>query len=160
MACVYLHKTSDGTIFYVGIGNSIKRAYIKHGRNKFWNNVVKKYKDYTIEILCDKISREEASSLETHLINLYGRRILGTGTLVNLSDGDIGSIGYKHSKEARIKISRNNAKTKSKRVIDTSTNTIYSCLKDCCLKLNLSYSGTRAKLNGQNPNNTNLKYIQ
>lgn len=63
------------------------------------------------------------------------------------------------SKETRDKISKNNAKTKSKKVIDTFTNKIYLSLIDACKNLQLNYNTTKAKLRGQNPNNTNLKYI-
>ena len=159
MACVYLHKTTDNKIFYIGIGNSKRRAYTKTDRNPFWHKVVNKY-GYKVEILFDDLTRKEASEIETYLIYYYGRRSLKTGNLVNFTDGDTKGVGYKHTKEALIKISRNNAKTKSKKVIDNSTGIVYDSLIDYCRKFNISYSGTKAKLNGQNKNNTNLKYLQ
>ena len=158
MACVYLHKTPNGKVFYVGIGNSKRRAYAKTDRNRLWKNVVNKY-GYEVEIIYENISREEAQRIETYLIYFYGRRILGTGNSVNFTDGETNGKGYKHTNEALEKISKNNAKTKSKKVIDTSTGKIYNCLKDYAREHNIKYGGIRAKLNGQNPNNTTLKYI-
>jgi len=63
------------------------------------------------------------------------------------------------SAQTRLNMSKNNAKTKSKKVINTETNIIYSSLVDACKDLGLKYTTTRAKLSGQNQNNTNLKYI-
>lgn len=158
MACVYIHKTLEGGVFYVGIGNSLKRAYAKTDRNIFWQRFTSRHL-YVVEILFNNISREEASQIETYLIYYYGRRSLGTGDLVNFTDGDTYGKGYKHSIEALKKISKNNAKTKSKKVVDLSTGIIYNCLKDYAKEKNIKYGGIRAKLNGQNPNNTTLKYI-
>ena len=40
MAIVYRHRRLDNNqIFYIGIGNKEKRAYIKTKRSKFWNKI-------------------------------------------------------------------------------------------------------------------------
>ena len=46
--------------------------------------------------------------MEFGLVNDYGRVDLGTGILVNLTDGGKGSINFKHKKETIFKISGKN----------------------------------------------------
>ena len=64
---VYRHRRLDTfEIFYIGIG-SIKRAYLKHGRNKHWNNIVNKT-NYQVEIIAENLDWETACELEILLI--------------------------------------------------------------------------------------------
>lgn len=99
---VYRHRKPNGEVFYVGIGNE-RRPTSKWDRNQWWNNVVNKYV-YEVEILATGLSWEDACELEELLIEEYGRKDLGTGTLVNLTNGGEGVKGLAHSKEARQKI--------------------------------------------------------
>ena len=90
--CVYIHrKPGGGDVFYVGIGTP-KRPYDFKRRNKFWKYVVNKH-GYEIEVLHRGLSWESARDIEIQLIEEYGRRDLGKGTLVNLTDGGEGSHG-------------------------------------------------------------------
>lgn len=101
---VYFHiKLNEGEIFYVGKGRN-NRAYTKVGRSVFWHNIVKKY-DYDILIIDDNLTEEEAFELEKKYIESIGRRDLGMGTLVNLSDGGEGPTGYRHTEEIKNKLS-------------------------------------------------------
>lgn len=105
MACVYIHRRKDNKeVFYIGISKrkDLKRAYSKYSRNSFWKNIVNKY-DYTVEIFKFNISFSCATTLEKILIFKYGRRDLGLGTLVNLTDG--GEIPINLSKESKAKMS-------------------------------------------------------
>jgi len=105
MAIVYKHTTLDtNEIFYIGVGSSISRAYQKAKRNRYWNNVVNKH-GYKVDILYTDICYELALQKEKELVLLYGRRNIKTGCLVNLTDGGLGSLGYKPTKEALEKIS-------------------------------------------------------
>ena len=52
MYYVYLHKKPNGEVFYVGKGTKL-RAWSKHGRNEHWNNIVKKYGEFAVEIVKD-----------------------------------------------------------------------------------------------------------
>ena len=103
MAYVYKHIRLDtNEVFYVGIGSGItyKRAYKVNGRTQFWQNITKKT-NYQVCIVKDGITWEEACFLEKELIKLYGRRNLETGSLVNLTDGGEGMVGYKMTEEQK-----------------------------------------------------------
>ena len=107
MAYVYRHIRLDkNEPFYIGIGsdNKFKRAYSLK-RNKFWHSIVNKT-EYEIEILMDELSWEDANQKEKEFISLYGRKDLGTGTLVNLTDGGNGNIGAVRDKKFRQKVSK------------------------------------------------------
>jgi hypothetical protein len=92
MAVVYQHRRLDNnTVFYVGIGKSISRAYSKSGRTNYWRNIVNKV-GYSVTVLIGEISMEEAWRLEMELISYYGRFHLGEGLLVNMTEG--GELGY------------------------------------------------------------------
>lgn len=90
MAYVYRHIRLDkNEPFYIGIGkgSTYERAYEKSKtkRSKFWSYISKK--GYEVEILMDNLTWEQACEKEKEFILLYGRKDLGTGTLVNLTIG-------------------------------------------------------------------------
>jgi biotin operon repressor len=102
LAVLYRHIRLDKNVpFYVGIGDSEKRAYNKINRTKIWKNIAKK--GYEVEILFEDLTWEQAIEKEKEFIALYGRRDLGLGPLVNLTDGGEGTIGYRHSDEVKEK---------------------------------------------------------
>jgi hypothetical protein len=104
MACVYRHIRKDLDIpFYIGIGNSTKRAYSKANRNIYWNNIINKT-DYEVEILLDEIEYEYAKEKEIEFISLYKRKIDG-GILCNITLGGDGCLGLVHTDEAKLKMS-------------------------------------------------------
>lgn len=173
---VYQHIRLDSNeIFYIGIG-CIKRAYSKHGRNKYWKNTVKKTK-YFVKILTDNISWENAQEAEIALINIYGRKDLNKGNLVNMTDGGEGILnrictidtrrkissinaGNKnsiknHTEESKIKISKKN----SKKIIDTKTNIVYENRKIVSEIFNINYNTLAGYLNGNLKNKTTLKWL-
>jgi len=99
MAIVYQHRRLDtNEIFYIGIELDTnkrkaigKRAFVKYHRSKYWDNIVNKT-DYSIEILFNDLTNEESKEIEKYLIKFYGRRDLGLGSLVNLTDGGDGCV--------------------------------------------------------------------
>lgn len=104
---VYLHKRkSDGLIFYVGKGSGY-RAWVKLGRNPYWNNVVNKH-GLEVEILFDNLSEEESHQVEIDTI--LELKYFGY-VLTNISDGGEGYSGYKWSDNIRLKLSDNNIYT-------------------------------------------------
>jgi hypothetical protein len=95
MAYVYRHIRIDkNEPFYIGIGkdNTYKRAFqsSKTKRSDFWHNIASK--GYEVEILMDNLTWEQACEKEKEFISIYGRRDLGQGTLVNLTNGGDGVI--------------------------------------------------------------------
>lgn len=98
---LYVHRNDVKGIFYVGIG-SLTRAYSTRGRNQYWERIVNKY-GYTVEILEDSLTWDEACEKEIYLISYYGRLNNNTGTLVNMTDGGDGVINL--SEESRKKMS-------------------------------------------------------
>jgi hypothetical protein len=127
MAIVYLHRRNDiqdlfQNVFYVGIGDTQKRAYSKLGRNKHWHNTVKKF-GYAIEITHFDIIWQEACAIEKYLISFYGRRDLKLGSLCNMTDGGDGSLGLFWSIERRdklsalLKVKLNSAECREKRIL-------------------------------------------
>ena len=100
---VYVHKrATDGTIFYVGKGSN-NRSKIKAKRNKLWRNVVNKH-GYIVEHIADNLTEAEALKFESVLIEQLGRRDIGTGPLVNMTDGGEGLSGVVRTSETRNKI--------------------------------------------------------
>ena len=90
MSLVYQHRRKDtGEIFYIGIGETEKRAYDFKGRNNLWHEIAKKT-NIEVEIIKNNISRPEARDIERRLIEQYGRRDKKTGILANKSIGGEG----------------------------------------------------------------------
>jgi len=111
--CVYRHVRLDtNETFYIGIGKK-RRPFDKMGRSKFWQRVVTKT-DYRVDVLFECLTWEECVELEKSLIWLYGRRDLGLGPLVNLTDGGEGSLRTIISTETRLKMSISGKKAERK----------------------------------------------
>lgn len=96
--CTYAHTKPDGTIFYIGKG-SHSRAHSAKGRNFHWNNIVKKYGDFGVDILANWKTEEEAFSHEILLISCF--RDMGY-VLANISEGGLGSKGFRHTEKFKI----------------------------------------------------------
>lgn len=121
--CVYFHIIpSKNEVFYVGIGK-LERAYSKDSRNDWWYNITKKY-DFEVLIVNKEISWEEACQLEMKYISEIGRRDLGLGTLVNLTNGGEGNIEL--SQDVKDKISE---KLKGRKLTVETRNKISEKLK-------------------------------
>lgn len=105
MAYVYRHIRLDtGNPFYIGIGKNVSRVYSTKGRSKFWKRIVDK-SGYEVEILFEHDDYEFIKEKEKEFISLYGRVNTCNGLLCNLTNGGDGSLGYKPTKEALLKIS-------------------------------------------------------
>ena len=111
---IYRHVRLDtDEVFYIGRGtksktfsktieNEYKRAYSKK-RSGFWENITNKT-TYSIDILFESNDIEIIKNKEIEYVKLYGRRDLGLGTLVNLTDGGE-ETNRTYSKERNLKIS-------------------------------------------------------
>jgi hypothetical protein len=99
---VYLHiKADTGEPFYVGKGKGDRHT--KKNRSSFWKNIVNKH-GYDILILEYNLCEQKAFELEVYWIKRIGRRDLGLGPLVNLTDGGEGASGKKLTIEHKNKI--------------------------------------------------------
>ena len=106
MYYIYIHKKqSNNNIFYVGKGKG-KRAWVKKGRNYYWNNVVNKY-GYIVEIIKSNLSEEEAFIQEKFYIDYYK-------PCCNFTKGGEGISGYKFSIESLRKKSKSALGNKNK----------------------------------------------
>jgi hypothetical protein len=160
---VYRHKRNDtNEVFYIGMGND-KRPYNIYGRNKHWNNIVKKH-GYTIEILATDLNKEDACELEMFLIQEYGisnlsnqtgggegqfnpskevRYKIGSAnrgkkmTKEKKKNQSIAQKGKKHTKESKDKISLNHKRSRA--VVDLQTGLFFNSLSDACSSLNVNY---------------------
>jgi len=93
---VYLHKRPiEGTVFYVGKGKN-KRAWITKSRNPHWQHVVDKHGGFEVEIVKDKLTEQEAFTLEAEIVLQYGIENLTNQTL-----GGISTTGMVHTQETR-----------------------------------------------------------
>lgn len=100
------HKATTGEIFYVGKGHG-RRAWEKADRNPFWKRIVSKH-GVVVKVAQDGLQEWAAFELECDLIALHGRRNLGDGSLVNLTDGGDGASGTVVGDETRAKLSATN----------------------------------------------------
>jgi hypothetical protein len=97
----YAYLRKNRTPYYVGKGKG-DRAYRKDRR-------VRPPKDQSrIIFLKQNLTEEEAFKHETYMIAVLGRKDLGTGILINLTDGGDGSSGLIHSEETKRKIGEAN----------------------------------------------------
>lgn len=100
MNTYYVYGYFDNNLmpYYIGKGKA-KRAWSKHKNINLPEN-----KDNII-ILKENLLEIEALQYETFLISLFGRKNNDTGILINKTPGGYGAGSYKHTEEAKRKIS-------------------------------------------------------
>jgi len=106
---IYVHRRDDtNEVFYVGKGTRTQtkqysRAYVTTKRNHFWRNITSRT-TFTVELVADFFTEEDAFEMERELIATYRRRKDG-GTLCNLTLGGEGHSGHSPGDETRAKLS-------------------------------------------------------
>jgi hypothetical protein len=99
MFYTYLYLREDGTPYYVGKGVRYRAFGQKTHR-------VKVPIDRSRILVQEHPSEEDAFFAEKFLIAYYGRKDLGTGRLLNMTDGGEGASGHVLSEEHKAKIGR------------------------------------------------------
>ena len=93
----YAYLREDKTPYYIGKGRG-RRAYSLHKH-------IPRPPKQRILILKKNLTEELAFKHEIYMIAVLGRKDLGTGILLNLSDGGEGSSGWKPTQEQKRKSS-------------------------------------------------------
>jgi len=107
---IYFHiNPLKNEVFYVGRGHN-RRAWERCRRNNFWKNENNKY-GFIVDIVETNMTMQEANEKEIFYIKKIGRRDLGLGTLVNLTNGGDGG-GRKWTQEQKDKLSNTKTGTK------------------------------------------------
>jgi hypothetical protein len=158
---IYIHtRKDDGTVFYVGKGtdegNLIYERSKSTERNQWWKNIATKT-DYSIDIVFTSNSESDTFDKEKELIKKYGRRDLGLGTLVNLTDGGEGMENP--SEETRRKLSESRMGEKNhnfgKQLADTTkqklreVNLGKKLSEETCTKMSLRMTGENHPMFGK-----------
>jgi hypothetical protein len=97
----YAWLRDDGTPYYIGKGRR-NRAYSEYDRNR---NRRPPKDPSKILILKRNLFEEEAFKHECYMIAVFGRKDLGTGILINLTNGGDGVSGLTMSNETKRKMS-------------------------------------------------------
>jgi predicted XRE-type DNA-binding protein len=139
--------------FYVGKGSSGRCKEIKWSRNPHFKNKINSIKKLGLEPIIFKLyeNLDEYYSFEKEieLISEIGRIDLGTGPLVNMTDGGEGMSGHILSEDSKNKISNGN---KNKYVSEETRNKMRK------KSLNRSHSKEiRKKIGENNPNSKKIK---
>ena len=93
----YAYLREDKTPYYIGKGSG-KRIYSK-------DRTIKPPKDKSrIIYLKQNLTEEEAFRHEIYMIDVFGRKDLGTGILYNMTNGGDGVSGWVPSEETKIKM--------------------------------------------------------
>ena len=95
----YAYLREDGSPYYIGKGKG-NRIHTWRGRNVHLPPRQRRI------FLKQNLTESEAFKHEIYMIALYGRKDLGTGMLLNFTDGGEGSSGHQWSQEQREKLSR------------------------------------------------------
>jgi hypothetical protein len=94
----YAYLREDGTPYYIGKGKG-NRAWDKGSRK-----TLPPTDSSRILILKKGLSEQDAFRHEIYMIFVFGRKDVGTGILLNFTDGGEGLTGGVHSEETREKI--------------------------------------------------------
>lgn len=128
---VYEHRRNDtGAAFYVGKGSK-NRAWSRNHRSSWWKRIADTH-GYSVVLLYENISENEAFRLEVDIIKSYGR-----DNLCNMTDGGEGNSGGKRSDETKEKL-------RAKKLGSQNPNYGKTATSETRAKMSVSRSGEKA----------------
>jgi hypothetical protein len=166
---VYIHIRTDlNEVFYVGMsainkeGLIYSRAYRSafEKRKTVWHSHAR-ICPYTVKIIKENLTKEEAFKLEMKLIKKYGRKDLGTGTLINQCDGGAGLKNPGPQLKKKIKFSKKHLSHVYKKAqkpysisvsaYDKDGNFVktYESINDACKDVNCLHADITRAVNGK-----------
>ena len=78
--CVYAHYRKDNNeMFYIGQGTA-SRPFVKYRKLKSWNDVVESACGFTVKVIKDKLSKNQALALEKEYIDKYSNSLVNKPT--------------------------------------------------------------------------------
>ena len=98
----YAYLREDGTPYYIGKGKNY-RAYNDRGKPCCRPPIKER-----ILILKNNLTEEDAHRHEIYMINVFGRKDIGTGILRNKTNGGEGKSGWVPSQETKNKLKEAN----------------------------------------------------
>lgn len=135
--------------FYIGIGTKsnyysyrYKRAFNRSQRSLLWKRVASKT-EFNVDILIESSDYSFIKTKEVEFIKLYGRKDLGTGTLINLTDVGEGTLGRIVSIESQNKT----VAAHKIRIRNRNTGIEYDSIKEAAVSVNVSYRKLSRHLN-------------
>lgn len=157
---IYRHIRPDtNEVFYIGKGSNLSRESYQRvfskERSKWWKRIVALNEGkYIKEIIFECNSENECFQKEKEFISLYGRKDLGKGTLVNMTNGGDGVTGIIITERQK----KETSERTSKKVIDIYTKSVYKNGLEASSKLNINHTQICGYLTGKLTNTTSLVF--
>lgn len=98
----YAYLREDGTPYYIGRGKGRRLSERHHRRS---GKFVPVPQENRILVLKKGLTYGESLKHEVYMIFLFGRKDLGSGILINMSNGGEGNKGHRHTPETKQKMS-------------------------------------------------------
>lgn len=105
---VYAYIRNDGALSYVGKGTG-NRAFLKKNKRG------RPADDSKIKIIQRGLFEQEACDLEIDLIKKYGRKDLGTGILINPTNGSKGASNFSSLTKDKVAFAKRNESSEIRR---------------------------------------------